>query len=429
MPLNGTQSRPKILFVTSHWPLAPAYGAQQRVLNIGRLLSRFGDVSFVIVPTEIEDEETVRRTKSEFDVCRVIRPLQAAPETSFPLLQRVRHEFDPTYLEADHYEASAQDRTALKELIKQHDLVWIHTVRTASWFRMYRWPESVLDLDDLQSRTHRSVAHAGGSLGKRLVNLRRAWIWRRRERTLTDRFDVLTVCSEEDRRYLGMEERTHVIPNGSNPMVVRPRVSADTPRIGFIGNCEFMPNEEGLKWFIREAWPVIQRQFPRVHLRIVGRKSESYSTTLDPTIVGLSWLEDPGEEIATWSAMIVPIRVGGGTRVKVAEAFARKCPVVATTIGAFGYEAHNGEEILLADRAHDFASACLSLLRNPQLGEALSERAYERFLERWTWDSFESTVGTAVQQCLARNNRTNVTKLSLRPPRGHEVPARENIDE
>jgi glycosyltransferase involved in cell wall biosynthesis len=429
MPLDGTQTRPKILFVTSHWPLAAAYGAQQRVLNIGRLLSRFGDLSFVIVPTEVEEEETVRRTKREFDVCRVIRPLHVASDkslTSFP--QRLRHEFDPTYLEADHYEASEQDRTALKELMQQHDLVWIHTVRTASWFRMYRWPQSVLDLDDLQSRTHRSVAQASGSFGKRLVNLRRAWIWRRRERTLTDRFDVLTVCSEEDRRYLGMEERTHVIPNGSNPVVMRPRASAETPRIGFIGNCEFMPNEEGVKWFMREVWPVIKRQVPRVQLRLVGRKSESYLTKLDPNIVGLSWLEDPGEEIATWSTMIVPIRVGGGTRVKVAEAFARKCPVVATAIGAFGYEVHNGEEILLADRANDFASACLSLLRNPQLGEALAEKAYKRFLERWTWDSFESAIGTAVQQCLARNHRSNVTKLSLRP-RGLEIHARENIDE
>ena len=415
MPLDGTQSRPKILFVTSHWPLAPAYGAQQRVLNIGRLLGRLGDVSFVIASTDVEDEETVRRTKREFDVCRVIRPLHVASETSFPLPQRLRHEFDPTYLEADPYEASEQDRMALKDLIQQHDLVWIHTIRTASWFRMYRWPRSVLDLDDLQSRTHRSVAQAGGSLGKRLVNLRRAWIWRRRERTLTDRFDVLTVCSEEDRQYLGMEERTHVIPNGSNPMVVRSRVSADTPRIGFIGNCEFMPNEQGVKWFIHEVWPVIQRQFPRVQLRLVGRKSESYLTKLDPNIVGLSWLEDPGEEIATWSAMIVPIRVGGGTRVKVAEAFARKCPVVATTIGAFGYDVHNGEEMLLADRADDFASACLSLLRDRELGKALSERAYQRFLERWTWDSFESTVGAAVRQCLARNNRSSVTELSLRP--------------
>src|ERR1035441_8944749 len=57
MPLERMQIRPKILFVTSHWPLAAAYGAQQRVLNLGRLLSRFGEVSFLIVPTEQEDEE------------------------------------------------------------------------------------------------------------------------------------------------------------------------------------------------------------------------------------------------------------------------------------------------------------------------------------------------------------------------------------
>jgi glycosyltransferase involved in cell wall biosynthesis len=101
--------------------------------------------------------------------------------------------------------------------------------------------------------------------------------------------------------------------------------------------------------------------------------------------------------------MIVPIKVGSGTRVKVAEGFARRCPIVATTIGAFGYDVNNGEEILLADRADDFASACILLQRNPQLGEALSERAHKRFLERWTWDSFERTIGTVVRECLARS--------------------------
>jgi polysaccharide biosynthesis protein PslH len=403
MPLGGRQSWPKILFVTSHWPLAPAYGAQQRVLNIAKLLSRFGDVSFVIVPTEVEDEETARKTQGEFEVCRVIRPSPIPTQNSFSqLIERLRHEFDPTYLETDPYVASGQDRAALKELIQQHDVIWIHTVRTANWFRMYRWPHSVLDVDDLQSRTHSSVAQSSSSLARRLLNLRRAWIWRRRERDFQERFDVLTVCSEDDRRYFGMEERIHVIPNGSHPLKVRPRVFSEQPRIGFIGNCEFMPNEEGVKWFIRDVWPVIKRQFPRVQLRLVGRKSDGYLTKLGPDIVGLGWLEDPGEEIATWSGMIVPIKVGGGTRVKMAEGFARKCPVVATTVGAFGYEVQNGEEILLADRTTDFASACLMLLRNPQLGEALSDRAHKRFLERWTWSSFESTIGTVVQQCLAR---------------------------
>ncbi len=82
--------------------------------------------------------------------------------------------------------------------------------------------------------------------------------------------------------------------------------------------------------------------------------------------------------------MIVPIKFGGGTRVKIAEGFARKCPVVSATIGAFGYGVRNGDELLLADRADDFASACVRLLRNPQLGEALSEKAHRLFLQQWT---------------------------------------------
>ena len=175
-------------------------------------------------------------------------------------------------------------------------------------------------------------------------------------------------------------------------------------RIGFIGNCTFLPNEEGIKWFIRDVWPAIKREFSTAQLRLVGRGSEGYLAKLGPDITGLGWLEDPGDEIASWSVMVVPIKVGAGTRVKVAEGFARKCPVVATTIGAFGYDVGHGEEILLADRAGDFASACLLLLSDSKLGEALSVRAYKRFLERWTWDLFENTVNTVIQECLARSN-------------------------
>ncbi len=385
--------------------MAAAYGAQQRVLNIGRLLSRFGDVSFVIVPTEHEDEETERRTRREFEVRRVIRPLPVAPGRPFGRLpERFRHEFDPTYMATDPYAVSEPDRAGLQELIQKHDVIWVHTIRTVNWFRIYRWPHSVLDVDDLPSRSYQSAAQSGGSPVRRLLDLRMSWIWHRRERILPERFDVLTVCSEDDRRYLCRPERIHVIPNGAHPLAAHPRAFSELPRIGLIGNCTFMPNEDGIRWFIRDVWPMIKREFPRAQLRLVGRGSDGYLTKLGPDIIGLGWLEDPSDEIASWSAMIVPIKVGGGTRVKVAEGFARRCPVVATTIGVFGYDVDNGEQILLADRADDFASACILLLRNSALGEALSERAHKRFLERWTWDSFESTVGTVVQECLARNN-------------------------
>jgi glycosyltransferase involved in cell wall biosynthesis len=413
MPLDPAQGRPKILFVTSHWPLARAYGAQQRVLNVGRLLSRFGDVSFVIVPNEQEDEETVRRTRREFEVRRIIRPLPVAPCSSFGRLpQRFRHEFDPTYMATDPYSVSELDRAGLQELIQQHDVVWVHTIRTANWFRIYQWPHSVLDVDDLPSRAYQSAAQAGRTSARRLHNLRMSWIWRRRERILPERFDVLTVCSEDDRRYLCRPERIHVIPNGAHPLPARPHAFSEPPRIGLIGNFTFMPNEHGAKWFVRNVWPMIKREFPHAQLRLVGRGSEGYLTKLGPDIIGLGWLEDPGDEIASWSAMIVPIKVGAGTRVKVAEGFARRCPVVTTTLGVFGYDVENGREALLADRADDFASACILLLRTPEVGEALSERAHKRFLEQWTWDSFENTVGKVVQACLARSNRSQLDRVA-----------------
>ena len=412
MTLDRMQERPKILFVTSHWPLAPAYGAQQRVLHIARLLGRFGDVSFVIVPTEPEDKETVRRTRSEFEVHRVIRPLLVEPARTFGQLpQRLRHEVDPTYMATDSYVVSDPDRAALQKLIPQHDVIWVHTVRTANWFRIYRWPHSVLDIDDLPSSQHQSAAQSGGSPTTRLLNLRRSWIWQRRERVLSERFDVLTVCSEDDRRYLGRPDRIHVIPNGADPVEARPRTFSGAIRIGLIGNCTFTPNEDGVKWFVQDVWPMIKREFPRVQLRLVGRGSEGHLAKLGPDITGLGWLENPGGEIASWSVMIVPIKVGAGTRVKVAEGFARRCPVVATTMGAFGYDVENGRELLLADRADDFALACIKLLRSPELGEALSERAHKRFLERWTWNSFESTVGAALEECLASNRRAQLASI------------------
>ena len=393
-----------MLFVTSHWPLAPAYGAQQRVLNIARLLTRFGDLSFVIVPSEHEDEETARRTSAEFDVRRVIRPRLEAKHGFFRGLRNsFRNEFDPTYLATDPYIATVDDREGLQELILQHDLVWVHTVRTANWFRIFRWPASVLDVDDLLSRQLRSAAGADPSLPKRFRYLKRSWNWRRREHVLPQRFDVLTVCSEDDRRYLGVRDRIHVIPNGSHPLPAPRRAPSDLLRLGLIGNCTFLPNEEGIQWFIRDVWPKIKRESPRAQLRLVGRGSDGYLSTLGPDIAGLGWLEDPGAEIASWAAMIIPIKTGSGTRVKLADGFARRCPVVATSIGAFGYEVNHGDELLLADNADTFASSCLRLLRDRHLGEALAEKAYRRFLERWTWDSFGGAVGRAVQECLARS--------------------------
>ncbi len=411
MTIGDLPGRPKILFVTSHWPMAPAYGAQQRVLHTARLLSCFGNVSLVIVPTEPEDDEIVRRSGREFHIRKVIRPTPSEPGgLANRISHRIRHELDPTYMATDLYQVGEQDRTALLGLMEEHDLTWVHTIRAANWFRIYRWPGSVLDVDDLPSRIFWSEFRTGTDPVERLLDLRRWVFWQRREQLFRQRFDVITVCSEDDRQYLGGQSGVHVFPNGFSPLPLPDRRCPDPLRLGFLGNCGFVPNQEGIRWFIGEVWPRVKRDRPHAQLRLVGRGTERDLPNLGPDIQGLGWVEDPTAEIDSWAAMIVPIKVGSGTRVKVAEAFARKCPVIATAIGIFGYDVEDGKEVLLADRPADFATACSRLLRNPEFGEALSARAYQRFLEEWTWDSFKGTIATVVQECLGKSESWRLTE-------------------
>ena len=120
---------------------------------------------------------------------------------------------------------------------------------------------------------------------------------------------------------------------------------------------------------------------------MVGKQSDEGFPKLGPDIDGLGFVTDPAEEIATWSAMIIPIRYGRGTPSKIVEAFSRRCPVVSTAVGAFGYEVVNGQHLLLADPPEDFAAACVHLLKNQALGMRISQNAWEIFLRNWSWDS------------------------------------------
>jgi len=395
---------PKILYVTPASPLLDAYGAQQRVLNISRLLSRFGDVSFFLVPHDPDYEQTASRTSRDVDIRKIVRELRIEGNGRLDRLRhRLRYELDPTYLATHHLTVGDADRRALLQLMQDHDVTWVHTIRTANLFGIHRWHRSVLDVDDLPSRVYRSNVESGRNPIRRLLDSRLSSMWHRRERLLTDRFDAVTVCSEEDRQYLGNHARIHVIPNGFNRAETRRQLDSESPRVGFIGTCKYRPNAEGVEWFIREVWPLVKRDLPSTQMRLIGRETEGYLTKLGPSICGLGWLEDPSQEVATWSAMIVPIKSGGGTRIKIAEGFARRCPIVATELGAFGYDVRNEGELLLANSASDFAAACTRLIRDPRLGEALAERAHKRFLEKWTWDSFEKRVKTVLDECISSN--------------------------
>ena len=225
---------------------------------------------------------------------------------------------------------------------------------------------------------------------------------KRREHFWKERFTVLSVCSEADRQYLGGGEHVHVIPNGFERPAQEPvRQPTDPPRIGFIGLYSYLPNLEGMKWFVRSCWPLIKQQVPDARLRLVGKDTDGPLKPNAPDVDALGYVADAASEMATWSAMIVPVRQGAGTRVKIADAFSRKCPVVSTKLGAYGYDVQSGRELLLADKPDDFAQACVSLIRDRVAASAMADRAYAAFLQNWTWDAIAPRVWAAAEDALA----------------------------
>jgi glycosyltransferase involved in cell wall biosynthesis len=266
------------------------------------------------------------------------------------------------------------------------------------------WRRSVVDIDDLPSSMERTLWRSGTDARARMKAWLRMLELRVHESRLKRRFDVFAVCSEADRRMLDKRSNVRVIPNGFAPSAAAPmRNISKPPRIGFMGLYSYLPNLEGIRWFMKNCWPQIKRAIPDVRLRLVGKDSDGPLKPDDSQVDGLGWVEDPAAEIATWSLMIVPIRIGGGTRVKIPDAFSRKCPVVATRFGALGYKVENDKELVLADRPADFAEGCVSLIQDPERARGMGETAYSAFLEKWTWDASAPHVWAAVEDCMRMN--------------------------
>lgn len=393
--------KPRVLIVSAHCPFGLSYGAQLRTLHIARILKTCSVVGMVLIPYDVIDFETQRLVDEEFHLRAVF---YREKEVSRKIVARLTREFDPYSARTESMGLGEESAAILERIIGEYDMVWFQGISIPNSLGRKRRPCSVLDIDDIPSQVFRGVAMSHGNPVSRIKACRQALLWRRRERVLLDRFGIVCVCSDNDSRYLGGGERVHVIPNGfesgeSEPDRSQSRVK--TFRVGFIGTLRYAPNVEGLRWFIRSVWPLIKAECKEARLRLVGLDTDCGIAGEGRDIDGLGFLVDPAEEISGWSLSIVPLRVGGGTRIKIAEAFSRKCPVVSTRLGAYGYQLESGRECLLADSDEEMAGACLRLLGDKEYAEWMAGQALRRFSLEWSWDAISPRVVEAVEACMA----------------------------
>jgi polysaccharide biosynthesis protein PslH len=157
----------------------------------------------------------------------------------------------------------------------------------------------------------------------------------------------------------------------------------------FVGSLDWAPNIDGIDWFQREVLPLILRRRPDCSVAIVGRKPPRAIQELGARYPGIQ-VTGTVPEVRPWlwgsKVSIVPLRVGGGTRLKIFEAMAAGVPVVSTTIGAEGLGARDGDTIRIADTPEDFAAACIALLDDPAERERLRNRALQMVTEQYSWE-------------------------------------------
>jgi sugar transferase (PEP-CTERM/EpsH1 system associated) len=228
------------------------------------------------------------------------------------------------------------------------------------------------------------------------------------ERAACRRFDHVVAVSREDRemmqRAYGLKSVSDV-PTGVDTEFFRPRgmERREPHNLVFTGSMDWLPNEDAIQFFTKEIMPRIRERVPGATLTVVGRNPYASLVELgrrDPSVIVTGRVEDVRPYMERAAAYVVPIRVGGGTRLKIYEAMAMEKPIISTTIGAEGLPVANGREVLLADTAEEFAAAVVRVLTDEAKARELGARAAVAVREKFSWDkvseAFADACGRAV---------------------------------
>lgn len=230
--------------------------------------------------------------------------------------------------------------------------------------------------------------------------LRRALMraqWRRMRRFEGEqcrRFDHVVAVSEDDRRTMEREygaRHVDTVPTGVDTEYFRPRDAAlvDQREIVFVGSMDWLPNEDGIVHFVERVFPLVRAVMPDARLTVVGRRPTARVLSLAERTAGVTVtgsVPDVRPYLARAAAVVVPLRIGGGTRLKIYEAMAMDRPVVSTTIGAEGLPLESGRHLLLADAPSAQADAILGLLADPARAAALGRAGGRYVRESFGWD-------------------------------------------
>lgn len=294
---------------------------------------------------------------------------------------------NPSYF---YYQPALQERLGALCRLGQADVVLLETLKMCAYGLNLKFPNVIFSRQNYEPELARRIADILPLSQEKLLWRIGEWLCESAERRICRRFRFITAVSDREAevfRRLAPEAEVVVVPNGAD---LERFASSEGDGGGIVlpGLMSYLPNRDSALYFHREIWPHVRRECPDARFVVVGR----HALRALPELTGAPGVElrEPGKEIVpalgSATVIVVPLRAGAGTRIKVLEALALGKPVVSTSVGCEGLEVVNGRDLLIADRPQEFARFLVRLLRDPERRRELGTNGRKLVESRYGWE-------------------------------------------
>ncbi|HSN04213.1 MAG TPA: glycosyltransferase [Nitrospira sp.] len=387
----------KVLFLSQIVPYPPHGGVLQRGYNLVRELGREARVHLLafVHPDVLPTEAACRESRAALEkFCEAVEYFPLWPKAS--PLHRIAGlaagALSPRpFSVLAHRSAAFQRRVSELIATKNFDVIHVDTIALAR-FLDKRWSiPAVLTHHNIESQLMERRAGAERGLLARLYLRRETRKLLAYEAEMSGSFDVNVFVSKTDEKTL-LERvqglRTAIVPNGVDVEYFTPNQGRDMPALIYTGGMNMFANRDAVMFFLNEIWPLIRKQVPDVRFFAVGQDPPKELLELaarDAHVVVTGYVTDVRPLVCDASVYVVPLRVGGGTRLKVLDAMAMGKAMVSTSIGCEGLDVRPDEHLLVADSPEQFAEKTVRLLQDPGRRLTLGRTARELVERRYSW--------------------------------------------
>ena len=388
----------KILIISHFLPYPPHGGSLQRNFNLIKETSKNNEI-YLLTFTQrklIPDEKNLNAgIKALGEYCKYLKVFKISTDYNrikwYLLLFLNLFSFIP--YSVWRFESKAMIREIKKQLKNNRfDIIQIDTIALAQYANFASDLPKILVHQNVESSLllRRSFNEKNPLI--KLYLFFQGQKLRKYEKKVAGKFDVNITVSELDKKeFEGFitDTKFEVVPNGTDTKYFTPKGKIDSRNLVFVGGMPWYPNKDAMIYFCREVYPLIKEKMPDVEMHIIGRytRQELQRISRDDKSIKLhGYVNDVRHYIHRAGAYVVPIRIGGGTRLKILDAFACGKAVVSTSVGCEGLDVTPGENVLIGDSPSEFADQVVNLLKDETLRMKLGANARKLVMEKYSWE-------------------------------------------